>query len=119
MRSFKSLTIWQEGIKIVKQSYSVLNQLPQKETFNLKSQIARSAVSIPSNIAEGCSRSSQIEFARFLEIALGSAFELETQIILLYELSYLNERQTRLLIETIQKEQKQINSLKNKLKANG
>ena len=60
--------------------------LPNEEKFGLKSQICRAAVSIPSNIAEGSSRNSEIDFKRYLEIALGSAFELETQLIIIQEL---------------------------------
>ncbi len=64
-------------------------RLPVEEKYGLRSQICRSAVSIPSNIAEGCSRNSQIDFKRFLEIALGSSFELETQLIIIEELSLI------------------------------
>ncbi len=81
MRDFRTLNIWQGGIAIVKQVYRLAESLPVEEKYGLRSQICRSAVSIPSNIAEGCSRSSQIDFKRFLEIALGSSFELETQLI--------------------------------------
>ena len=81
MRNFRTLNIWQEGIAIVKQIYRLAEWLPVEEKYGLKSQICRSAVSILSNITEGCSRNSQIDFKRFLEIALGSSFELETQLL--------------------------------------
>ena len=83
MRNFRTLNIWQEGIAIVKQVYRLAELLPVEEKYGLRSQICRSVVSIPSNIAEGCSRNSQIDFKRFLEIALGSSFELETQLIII------------------------------------
>jgi len=70
-------------IVIVKQVYQLAEFLPVEEKYGLKSQICRSAVSITSIIAGGCSRSSQIDFKRFLEIALGSSFELETQLIII------------------------------------
>ncbi|MCH8873996.1 four helix bundle protein [candidate division KSB1 bacterium] len=76
MRNFRNLNIWTEGIGIVKQVYKIAELLPSDEKYGLKSQICRAAVSIPSNIAEGCSRNSEIDFKRFLEIALGSSFEL-------------------------------------------
>ena len=85
MKDFRKLDIWKRGLKLVKQVYVLTNKLPQKEQFGLVSQMNRCAVSIPSNIAEGCSRSSALELARFIEIALGSAFELETQIIIVSE----------------------------------
>ena len=76
MRNFRTLNTWQEGIAIVKQVYRLAELLPVEETYGLRSQICSSAVSIPSNIAEGCSRNSQKDFKRFLEIALGSSYEL-------------------------------------------
>tara|TARA_R110000868_G_scaffold71206_1_gene208824 strand:+ start:101 stop:355 length:255 start_codon:yes stop_codon:yes gene_type:complete len=82
MRDFKKLEIWKNGITIVKFVYSLVQKLPNEEKFGLKSQISRAAVSDPSNIAEGCSRNSEVEFKRFLEIALGSLFEVETQLII-------------------------------------
>lgn len=90
MRNFKKLNVWNEGILLVREVYLLAKKLPAEEKFGLKSQIQRSAVSIPSNIAEGCKRTSDIEFKRFLEIALGAAFELETQLILIQELNYID-----------------------------
>lgn len=82
MRDFKKLEIWKNGITIVKHVYSLVQKLPSEEKFGLKSQLSRAAVSVPSNIAEGCSRNSEVEFKRFLEISLGSLFEVETQLII-------------------------------------
>ena len=84
----------------------------------LRSQICRSSVSIPSNIAESCSRSSQVDFKRFLEIALGSSFELETQLIIIEELSIISAKEIKVILHQLNKEQKMINSLISKLKAN-
>ncbi|MCG8698779.1 MAG: four helix bundle protein [Bacteroidales bacterium] len=78
MRNFRNLNIWQKGIQLVKMTYKISAQLPKEEVYGLKSQICRAAVSVPSNIAEGCSRNSEIEYKRFLEIAMGSLFEVET-----------------------------------------
>ena len=75
MRNFKKLEIWRNGIDIVKTIYYLSDKLPSEEKFGLRSQITRAAISIPSNIAEGCSRSSEKEFKRFLEIAMGSLFK--------------------------------------------
>jgi four helix bundle protein len=92
--------------------------LPPEEKFGLKSQICRSAVSIPSNIAEDCSRSTPLDFKRFLEIAMGSSFELETQLWLLVELSFISKNEINLIMERLIKEQKMINNLIKKLKTN-
>ena len=118
MRNFRELNIWKEGINLVKEIYNLAKQLPDEEKFGLKSQICRAAVSIPSNIAEGCSRNSEIEFKRFLEIAIGSSFELETQLIIIQELEFITKKDLESLFEQLSKEQKMINNLINKLKAN-
>ena len=107
MRKFKELRIWEDSIQLVKDVYTLGKLMPSNEKFGLISQVQRAAVSIPSNIAEGSSRKSDIEFARFLEISLGSAFELETQLILILELQLINQSEliTKLLsqVEKIQK----------------
>jgi len=121
MRDFRTLNIWKGGIVIVKQVYRLAEFLPIEEKYGLRSQICRSAVSIPSNIAEGCSRSSQIDFKRFLEMALGSSFELETQLIIIQELSIISanisDEEIKVILDQLNKEQKMINNLISKLKA--
>ena len=79
MTNFRNLKIWQRAMKLVIAIYNLTRMLPKEEKFGLKSQMTRAAISIPSNIAEGSSRSSPKEFKHFLEMSLGSAFELETQ----------------------------------------
>jgi four helix bundle protein len=91
-------------------------ELPSEEKFALRSQITRAAVSIPSNIAEGCSRNSDKEFKRFLEIAMGSLFEVETQLIIVQELEFISEENLKFIFELLSKEAKMINSLINKIK---
>ncbi len=86
MRNFRKLEVWKDSIVFTKRIYQQLESFPNHEKYELKSQIRRAAISIPSNIAEGASRQSSKEFARFLEIALGSAFEIETQLIISVEL---------------------------------
>ena len=81
MKNYKELKVWQRGIEIVAATYELVRQFPREETYGLRSQTTRAAVSIPSNIAEGSSRTSELEYKRFLEIALGSCFELDTQLI--------------------------------------
>lgn len=116
MRDFKKLEIWKNGIELVKQVYQLSNKLPSEEKFGLRSQITRAAVSVPSNIAEGCSRSSEVEFKRFLEIAMSSLFEVETQLIIAQALKLIEEKELEAIFSFIQKEAKIINSLINKIK---
>jgi len=80
MKNYRKLNVWEKGMNITFLVYEICVSLPEDEKFGLNSQMKRAAVSIPSNIAEGSSRTSDREYLRFLEIALGSLFELETQI---------------------------------------
>ncbi len=84
--NFREIKIWQEALVMVKEVYEFSSKLPKEEKFGITSQINRSAVSIPSNIAEGSGRTTNKEFVRFLEIAISSSYELETQLILANEI---------------------------------
>lgn len=90
INSHKDLIVWQKGIALCKSVYKLTEKFPKEEIYGLSSQMRRSVVSIPSNIAEGRSRGTRKDFAQFLRIALGSASELETQIEIAKELSYIN-----------------------------
>lgn len=81
-QGYKDLVVWQKSMELVKLVYKICDQLPKHEQFILVSQILRSAISIPSNIAEGWSRNRSQEFIRFLEIAFASSCELETQLLI-------------------------------------
>ena len=116
MRNYRNLKIWEQGIELVKQIYIIVEQLPSTEKFGLKSQITRAAVSIPSNIAEGCSRNSEVEFKRFLEIAMGSLFEVHTQLIIIQELNFINSEDLVSIFELLETEGKMINGLINTIK---
>ncbi len=116
MKNFRELIIWQKGIDLVIDIYKFSNDLPSDEKYGLISQIRRASVSIPSNIAEGSSRNSEKDFKRFLEIAIGSAFELETQILIIQKLSLIDKSKCDILIQSLQEEQKMINSLIIKIK---
>lgn len=91
MKNFRKLTVWQKGIEVVQMTYQLTKLLPINERFGLVSQMNRASVSIPSNIAEGCSRDSEKVFKNYLEISLGSAFELETQLEIV-RLNYDDEK---------------------------
>lgn len=116
MKDFKNLKIWQKGTNLVVDIYKTSQQFPAEELYGLTSQMRRSAVSIPSNIAEGSGRSSDKDFNRFLDVALGSSFELETQIIIAKKLSFLTENDFKVLTESVQEEQKMITGLQRSLK---
>ncbi len=116
MRNFRTLNIWLQGIQLVVDVYKLSEELPNEEKYGLKSQICRAVVSIPSNIAKGCSRPSEIEYRRFLEIALGSAFELETQLTIVQKLHMVSNGQIGNLKTCLEIEQKMINSLIGRLK---
>ena len=110
--NFKELKIWQNAMSIVRNTYKVCEELPQSERFGLVSQIQRCAVSIPSNIAEGSGRTSEKEFAHFINIAISSSYELETQLLITKDL-YSTEIDQNLI--EIQILQKMIHNFKKKL----
>ncbi len=100
MHRFKELDVWKLSIELCTEVYKMTESFPRKEQFGLVSQINRCSVSIPSNIAEGAGRNSKKEFNNFLAISLGSAFELETQLIIATNLNYINQiDQTQLIIK--------------------
>ncbi len=84
--NFRELNVWKKSMSLVFETYKLTRELPDVEKFGLVSQINRCAVSIPSNIAEGTSRITDKEITRFMNIAMGSAYELETQLMLITKL---------------------------------
>ncbi|HPG09227.1 MAG TPA: four helix bundle protein [Saprospiraceae bacterium] len=115
MRDYKNLEIWRLGMEIASIIYELVDQMPSIERYNLQSQMIRSAISVPSNIAEGAGRSSEKEFKRFLEIALGSLYELETQLILTKQRYSIENLDFDELFELINKEQRKVSSFINRL----
>lgn len=116
IRNHKDLNVWKKSIDLVDIIYKVTKSFPKEELYCLTSQIRRSAISVPSNIAEGAARSSKKEFIQFLYIALGSLSELETQIIIANRQGYLNNLNS--LLENIKVIQKLINGLIYSIKKN-
>lgn len=106
MHKVEDLKIWQKSIVLAKQVYSVVANLPSDEKYGLSSQIKRCAVSIASNIAEGAGRNSTKEFRHFLSIANGSCYELQTQLILTYELNLIEKYKIEELLPLITEIQK-------------
>ena len=115
MRNFKQLKIWQEGFDLAVNSFKLVSSFPREEKYALSSQITRAAVSVPSNIAEGSSRSSNKDYSRFIEISLGSTFELETQLLIAQAVNYGNSDLTNTMLKDIDEEQKMLMSFITKL----
>jgi len=115
MRNFKELKIWQKGFKIAVDSFKLVSAFPREEKFGIAIQITKAAVSIPSNIAEGSSRSSEKDYSRFLEISLGSTFELETQLLIAAAVGYGENDLRNEILSNVDEEQKMLMSFLNKL----
>jgi four helix bundle protein len=116
MHNFKELKVWKAGIEVSKMIFLLTRSFPSAEKYGLISQMIRSAISIPSNIAEGCGRKSDKELYQFLNIALGSSFELETQLIIANEFNYINQQIFDTTYTQITEIQKMITGLQKSLK---
>lgn len=101
LKVYTDLDVWKESRKLVKRIYDLTNSFPKEETYGLSNQIRRCAVSIPSNIAEGCGRNHTNDSIQFFYISRGSLYELETQLFLSYDLNYINEATLNSTLESI------------------
>src|SRR3982751_2011655 len=117
MKNFKQLKIWQKGFDIAIKRFELVKKFPSEEKYGLSLQITRAALSIPSNIAEGSSRQSQKDYCRYLEISLGSCFELETHLLLAQDINYRDKSLKEQLIQWIDEEQKMIMAFVSRLKS--
>ncbi|MDH5596727.1 MAG: four helix bundle protein [Candidatus Peregrinibacteria bacterium] len=115
---YKKLQIWQKSMLLTQQVYKDSQVFPKEEMYGLTSQIRRSAISVPSNIAEGSQRRSDKEFASFILIAKGSLAELETQLLLAETFSYLNNEKLSVLLEMIDELDRMLFAFGKKLTAN-
>ncbi len=113
--NFRKLAIWQDARELVSETYSITSQFPKSGIYGLSNQLQRCAVSIASNIAEGSARNSDKHFTQYLETALGSSFEWETQLICALDLKYINEITFEQNLQSIQKIQAMISNFKNTL----
>lgn len=116
MREYKDLKIWDKGMEIVDATYDLIDHLPKTERYGLASQCGRAAVSIPSNIAEGCARKSTAHFIQFLETALGSTYELQTQAIIIKKRFDVPKEEVDKLISLLDEEKKMLGSYIGKLR---
>ena len=103
MRNFRDYDIWKSAIELSKSIYSLTQSFPASEKFGLTNQVRRAVVSISSNIAEGASRKSEKDFCRYLEISVGSSFEVETQLIIAHEVGFVSRDVIDPIIENLQK----------------
>ncbi|RME97016.1 MAG: four helix bundle protein [Chloroflexi bacterium] len=119
MNSYKELLVWQKAVDLVTQVYQLTGKFPKEERYGLISQLRRSAVSVPSNIAEGWGRGNTREYIRFLTIARGSLMELETQIIISEKMGFLQYTSQQLLLTKIDEIGRMLNGLITSLKSKG
>jgi len=118
VKSYKELKVWKKGVEIVDRIYEITEDFPKKELYVLTSQMQRSAISIPSNIAEGFARGHTAEYRQFLRTALGSCAELETQLIIAHRRNYTTQTKTDSLQENLDHESRMIMNLIKSLNKN-
>lgn len=119
MQSYKELLVWQVAMSLANEVYGVTRQFPREEMYGLISQIRRSAVSVPSNIAEGQGRATRGEFVQFLGHARGSLFELETQLTIAGELGYLGRQDQTRVLGSLTRVAQLLNALITSLRSSG
>ncbi len=111
MRDFRRLQVWEKSHRLTLRIYELTSQFPREEIYGLTSQIRRACASISTNIAEGCGRETPADFARFLQIAMGSASETEYLIFLTRDLKYIQTNQYVALADVIVRVKKMLTSL--------
>ncbi|HYG18477.1 MAG TPA: four helix bundle protein [Ohtaekwangia sp.] len=116
MKDFKKLLIWKKGMELVEETDKAVAFLPTEEKYGLRSQATRAAVSVVLNIAEGSAKTSKKEYKNYLGTSLGSAFELETILLVIERLRLIKKEAVEVLIEEL-REQRMISSLINKVRA--
>ena len=117
MKDFRNLTVWEKSHRLTLDIYVATKTFPKEELFGLTSQIRRASSSIPANIAEGCGKSTDPDFSRFLQIAFGSACEVEYHLILARDLNYLNQEGHVKINDELLAVKKMLASLISKIKA--
>lgn len=112
MHNYKKLQVWTRSMEFVYEVYRLTKQFPKEEMYGLTQQLRRSAISVPSNIAEGCGRNTSRDMSHFLSIALGSTFEIETQLLVSRSLGYIDMQIADKLEREIQEIQKMLFAFK-------
>lgn len=111
VRNFRNYEVWKESMDFVIEVYRTIQSFPSFERYGIADQLRRASVSIPSNIAEGASRPTDKEFVRFLHFSMGSAFEVETQLLIANRLNYISTEKNLELMTFVHLIEKQLNSL--------
>ena len=115
IKTYRDLIIWQKSMTLVTEIHKVSKTFPKDETYTLIAQMRRCAISIPSNIAEGYGRKSTNDYIRFLNITMGSIYELQTQIEISFNLKYLREKDFEQLYEICRELERMLSSMTKKL----
>ena len=115
MKTYRDLVVWQKSMRLVTQIYEVTRTFPKEEVYGLISQMRRCAVSIPSNIAEGYGRKSTDDYLRFLQIAISSLYEVQTQIEISLNLGYLSKDKFEKVYEQSREIERMLSSLSRKI----
>tara|TARA_R110000868_G_C10475894_1_gene728773 strand:- start:133 stop:489 length:357 start_codon:yes stop_codon:yes gene_type:complete len=116
MATFRDLLIWQKSMLVVTDIYAITTNFPTSEIYSLTSQLRRSAISIPSNIAEGYGRQGTKDYLKFLNIAIASLFEMQTQIEIAYNLKYIDQTQFNKIYEDSREIERMISAFTRKIK---
>lgn len=119
IESHRELLVWQKAMDLAVVVYQLSAKFPSRETYRLISQITRSAVSVPANIAEGKARATQRDYSHFLAVAKGSLMETETYVMLSVRLGYTNQADAKPILELITEISKMLTVLRSKLAQNG
>ena len=115
IKSYRDLVVWQKSMELVTTVYTITKEFPKEELYALISQIRRSAVSIPSNIAEGYGRNSTQDYIRFLQIACGSLYELQTQLEISINLTYIMREKSEGIFNLVNEVERMLNTMIRKL----
>ena len=118
MKDFRQLKVWEKSHQLALAIYKATKEFPKEELYGLTSQIRRASMSIPTNIAEGCGRNTDADFARFLQMAMGSASETEYQLILAHDLQFLPKDSYEKLHNDVEEVKRMLTSLLKTLRAN-
>jgi len=117
MQDFRNLKVWEKSHSLALSVYRATGSFPKEELYSLTSQIRRACTSVPANIAEGCVKGSDAEFARYVNIALGSASEMEYQLLLAHDLGYMQGDKHEELSGTVVEIKQMLSALLKKLRA--
>lgn len=115
MHRYRELEVWNRSRSFCSQIYRVTENFPNSEKLGLVVQLRRASISVASNIAEGASRSTKPDFRRFLEISIGSAYELETQLLIASDLSFLGDEETTVLLKNLDSIIKMLSKLRSSI----